>query len=96
MYKTPTIVEQLDRIGEDILRVLAEEKTPMTVFQLHVLRDKEKCDLSSYGWSFALDRLERKHLVEFVSPCHWQLKDQSRTMYIRELEDLLDKRITPD
>lgn len=96
MYKTPTIVEQLDRIGEDILQVLAKEKVPMTCFQLHVARNKEKCNLSSYGWSYALDRLERKHLVEFVPPCHWQLKDQSRTMYMRTVEEFFNERVTPD
>lgn len=96
MYKTPTIVEQLDRIGEDILQVLTKHKTPMTVHQLHILRDKEKCDLSSYGWSFALDRLEKKHLVEFVPPYFWKLKDQSRTMYMHEVEQLCNKRVTPD
>lgn len=94
-----SLSEVLDRIGEDILRVLATAKEPMTQCKIYSLRTLK--NYSEDGWSYALDKLERNHQVETVCPddngaLYWKLKDPFRKHYIEQLQEFTKTKIYPD
>lgn len=88
------LTRQLDRIGKDILEVLKDSPKPLTQTQLHALSKLK--NISENGWSFALDKLERNHLVEFVDPYFWKLKDPERKAYLNTVEQLTSTRLDSD
>lgn len=73
-----TISEQLDKIGQDILKHLKAAKIPLTQKELYQRSDlglaKKNAGLSDYGWPFALQKLERAGKIEMIGVEHWKLK----------------------
>lgn len=66
-----TLTEQLQKIQDDIIVVLKEQGKPLTQDQLY---DHTKLEFMSYiGWSFAIEKLEKRKLIKFVSGDRWQL-----------------------
>lgn len=95
-----TLTETLDKIGADILHHLSLSKVPLSQWELYERSElgvvKKGAGLSEYGWSFALEKLERKHLIEFVGPKNWKLKDTERQNYINEIESMVKTKVYPD
>ncbi len=66
-----TLTDQLKRIEDDIIIVLKETKKPLTQEQLY---EKSKLENMSYfGWTFALQNLEKKKLIEIIKSDKWRL-----------------------
>lgn len=60
-----TLTDSLDLIGKDIVQVLKDNgNKPMTQDQLFAKR--KLMNYSVFGWSFALERLEKKKLITVV------------------------------
>jgi hypothetical protein len=57
-----TLTDSLNLIGKDIVQVLKDNgNKPMTQDQLFAKR--KLMNYSEFGWSFALERLEKKKIV---------------------------------
>lgn len=94
-----TISETLNRIGADILKHLLESKKPLTQYELYQrseISSYSKPGLSEFGWGFALEKLERKHLIEMIDDDRWQLKNGDRTMYLKTIEEMTGTKVYPD
>lgn len=70
-----TLTEQLQLIQDDIIRVLEEKGKPMT--QDELFENTHLKHMSWYGWSFALDKLEKQKLIKFVRVDKWILIKKS-------------------
>lgn len=86
---------QLERIEADIMNVLTTAPIIGAKFTQDELYAHSKLSLSSYGWSFALDRLEAKHEIEFVDPCHWRLKNYEEKAYLKIIEEYTSTKVQP-
>jgi hypothetical protein len=100
MKKTPTLTDQLNKIGKDILMHLANSKEALTEDELYkrsnLSPEKTGAGLSRFGWGFALDKLERSHEIEFVDPQHWRLKNPERKAYLNNVNELTNTKVRPD
>jgi hypothetical protein len=57
-----TLTESLELIGSDIVQVLKDNSNkPMT--QDELFANRKLMNYSEYGWSFAIDRLEKKKVI---------------------------------
>lgn len=83
----------LDMISEDILKVM---KKGEILTQYEIYKRRTLTNYHENGWSYALERLEKKHLVEFIDPEYWRLKDPSRITYLHNVQELLDTKLSPD
>lgn len=95
-----SLSQTLTEIGEDILKHLTASKEPLTQTELFKLSDigvfKTGAGYSDFGWGFALEKLEKKHLVEFVDGNRWRLKNPERANYIKEVESVTHTKVFPD
>ncbi len=66
-----TVTEQLFKIQKDIMYCLHEANKPMTQDELH--EGKKLKNMSYYGWSFALDNLEKEGYITMVGFNNWQI-----------------------
>lgn len=66
-----TLTEQLKKIQDDVLVVLKEKGKPMT--QDELFKNTHLEHMSWYGWSFALDKLEKQKLVRLGKDDKWTL-----------------------
>ncbi len=85
--------KQLERIERDILFVLNENKRPMSQGEIYKNR---KLNLSMHGWSYALERLEKQHMVEFTDDNKWKLKNFEDKTYLQAIENFCEHKIKPD
>jgi len=90
------LTKQLIRIGLDIVDVM-ENNPKNTVWTQHelYLESKLKKHISETGWSYALDRLERAHIVRFVDPYYWILTPKEEILYLNAVEEFTDTKISP-
>lgn len=70
-----TLTEQLQLIQDDIVQVLKEKGKAMT--QDELFKNTHLEHMSWYGWSFALDKLEKQKLIKFVRGDKWMLIEKS-------------------
>jgi hypothetical protein len=95
-----SLTSTLTEIGADILHHLSLSKEPLTQRQLFERSEigvfKTGAGYSELGWAHALDKLERKHLVEFVNDRYWKLKEPERAHYMKEVESVTLKKVFPD
>lgn len=66
-----TLTEQLKKIQDDIIVVLNEKNKPMTQYELFNNTHLEH--MSYFGWSFALDKLEKQKLIKLGKDDKWTL-----------------------
>lgn len=95
-----TLTQQLRRIENDILLILSKHDS-LTQEELYKLRGNQLKSISEYGWSFALENLERRHEVEsyvvLPNPNYkWKLKNPERKSYIKEVEEFTSKKVSND
>lgn len=95
-----TLTEQFKRIEDDILLVLSKHES-LTQSELYSLRGDQLKNISEYGWSFAIDNLEKRHEIECYAPhlmgnLQWQLKNPERRAFIKEVEEFTSKKLFHD
>lgn len=75
--KQESLREILTAIEEDIIRILTESKTPLTDDQIHDSRAEHFSNTSAYGYTIALDNLERKGKVKSDRNDKYSLHDKA-------------------
>lgn len=74
------INEVLLKIEKDIMYTLMDSNEPLTQLELHL--KSELRNTSSYGWSFALDNLERKGHIRFTDNYNrWEITPKGMLIF---------------